>query len=410
MVTPSLSIAVPTYNRANYLKTFLTHLSSWKSFDFEVVISDNCSSDETPEVIKKFSKHLNIRSIRQIETIEVGCNFTAAYQNACGDYLFIVGDDDVLIEESILYAINIMKNDPNIVAVYGSAQYREHLTDKFIFNDMGSTSDKLERINLSNVEYIFDKMYVSEIFVVRREIFQRFCYFEKTGLILNWRFMVTLLEHGDVILIPNFLMLKYLSEDSGSYKSALSQSYYLSDFESFYATLRKNYDHGKIKSPPNINILFNKFLKAYEAGRINSLKLNNFLDSHHQVMKIYAWKGGQESVREWEQNYLIHAAAERITHLINLLHNIKTVIFENCKIGLFFGNILSKERKDIKIAYLHREEIISYSQQDDEFIFVQEYSTLQERISFTNTKLSHQRSLMDIIESCSVSGDHITVL
>ena len=67
-----LSICIPTFNRAELLKNTLTSIYSQKAnhSDFEVVISDNCSTDHTEEVVFEFlNNHNNINYIKLSEPI-----------------------------------------------------------------------------------------------------------------------------------------------------------------------------------------------------------------------------------------------------------------------------------------------------------------------------------------------------
>ncbi|MBQ3834188.1 MAG: glycosyltransferase family 2 protein, partial [Elusimicrobia bacterium] len=65
---PLLSICIPTYNRAEYLTQILNSIVENEGFgkDVEVVISDNCSTDNTEEVCKIFTeKYSNIKYFKQ---------------------------------------------------------------------------------------------------------------------------------------------------------------------------------------------------------------------------------------------------------------------------------------------------------------------------------------------------------
>lgn len=55
---PVLSICIPTFNRSTYLSNTLAQLTKEKIFtdsdDVEIVISDNCSSDDTEDICRKY--------------------------------------------------------------------------------------------------------------------------------------------------------------------------------------------------------------------------------------------------------------------------------------------------------------------------------------------------------------------
>ena len=64
MTKPLLSICIPTFNRSSYLRNTLNSIVSQQEFlseKVEIIISDNASTDETPDVVKEFTaKYSNI--------------------------------------------------------------------------------------------------------------------------------------------------------------------------------------------------------------------------------------------------------------------------------------------------------------------------------------------------------------
>ena len=96
---PLLTIAVPTFRRAANLRVLLEALAPQvKSLpQVELLISDNCSPDETPEVVREFQQAgLCCRYHRHEENIGPDANFLSCYEQAKGKYVWIFGDDDVL--------------------------------------------------------------------------------------------------------------------------------------------------------------------------------------------------------------------------------------------------------------------------------------------------------------------------
>ena len=64
MKKPFFSVVIPTYNQAKFLNKALDSLKAQKYQNFEVIILDNFSTDETYKVIKKFSKKIIYKKIR----------------------------------------------------------------------------------------------------------------------------------------------------------------------------------------------------------------------------------------------------------------------------------------------------------------------------------------------------------
>ncbi|WP_255011847.1 glycosyltransferase family 2 protein [Cyanobium sp. Cruz-8D1] len=94
-----LSICIPTWNRADLLEKQLDNIASAQQghcHDFEVVVIDNASSDNTWERIKNEAKsnRLFLKSLRNPVNVGIDLNFLRAFEHATGEWTWIIGDDD----------------------------------------------------------------------------------------------------------------------------------------------------------------------------------------------------------------------------------------------------------------------------------------------------------------------------
>ena len=112
---PLLTIAIPTFNRSGYLRLALTRImaevESVGAGRIEVLVSDNCSTDGTPEVVQKAeAAGLSIRYVRNSENIGWARNFAQCVDLAQGRYLLMSGDDDVLCEGALRLLVPYLEN------------------------------------------------------------------------------------------------------------------------------------------------------------------------------------------------------------------------------------------------------------------------------------------------------------
>ena len=111
---PLLSICIPTYNRADILKKSLESIVSQEEFldgnEVEVVISDNCSSDNTPEVAQDFVKKFGhkIKYFRNKENIE-NRNFALVLSQGNGEFLKICNDTLIYQPNSLKYLLHCVR-------------------------------------------------------------------------------------------------------------------------------------------------------------------------------------------------------------------------------------------------------------------------------------------------------------
>jgi glycosyltransferase involved in cell wall biosynthesis len=94
MKKPLVTIAVPTYNRANmFLKDVLDGALHQTYEHIEVLVSDNCSTDHTAELVQTYSDP-RLKYIRQKENIGAFNNMQYLVEQAKGDYFLMHHDDD----------------------------------------------------------------------------------------------------------------------------------------------------------------------------------------------------------------------------------------------------------------------------------------------------------------------------
>lgn len=113
---PKLTIAIPTFNRAGYLRMnlqrLLEELRTLPPGKIEVIVSDNHSVDETPEVVAQMvNAGLPIRYIRNERDLGSDANIAQCFNEARGDYVQIMGDDDLYIRGTLAEVVSAL--EPN---------------------------------------------------------------------------------------------------------------------------------------------------------------------------------------------------------------------------------------------------------------------------------------------------------
>jgi glycosyltransferase involved in cell wall biosynthesis len=97
-----ISVCIPQYNRSKYLLAVLESIRVQDYPEIEVIISDDCSTDDSAEVIPKYiaevqdKTHVRFKYIRQPQRLGYDGNLRAALGAAEGEYLFTLGNDDAL--------------------------------------------------------------------------------------------------------------------------------------------------------------------------------------------------------------------------------------------------------------------------------------------------------------------------
>lgn len=101
-----ISVCIPHYNRSRYLLAVLDSIACQSYPQLEVVISDDCSTDDSSEIIpayiarKKEETRARFRYIRQGRNLGYDGNTRAALAAGSGRYLLLLGNDDALSDET----------------------------------------------------------------------------------------------------------------------------------------------------------------------------------------------------------------------------------------------------------------------------------------------------------------------
>lgn len=113
---PFFSIVIPTYNRASDLQFALYCILRQSFLDFEIIISDNCSTDNTKAIINKLGDK-RIRYFKNEKNIGVTLNYKKALEYTRGKYVFLHSDDDFLLYENSLEEIynKVVKYNPGYI-------------------------------------------------------------------------------------------------------------------------------------------------------------------------------------------------------------------------------------------------------------------------------------------------------
>ena len=90
-INPLVSIGMPTYNGSKYIRQALVSLINQSYRNFELIISDNASTDNTEAICKEYRRRdKRIKYIRQKKNIGPINNFNFVLKEAKGEYCVLI--------------------------------------------------------------------------------------------------------------------------------------------------------------------------------------------------------------------------------------------------------------------------------------------------------------------------------
>lgn len=128
----SLSICIPTYNRADQLNNCLSSLIQSDLANLpgvQICISDNCSTDHTKQVIDEAGTVLDIKYRMNESNLGLARNVLEVVKMAEGEFVWILGDDDFMLPDACQKIIELIKNHSLVDYFYINSN---HLSVEFI--------------------------------------------------------------------------------------------------------------------------------------------------------------------------------------------------------------------------------------------------------------------------------------
>jgi glycosyltransferase involved in cell wall biosynthesis len=115
---PRLSIGLPVHNGEAYLSESLDALLAQSYQDFELIISDNASTDGTEEICRRYAAHdPRIRYLRQPANIGAAPNHNAVLEAARGELFKWASHDDLYDRDLLARCVEVLDTHPDVVLV-----------------------------------------------------------------------------------------------------------------------------------------------------------------------------------------------------------------------------------------------------------------------------------------------------
>ena len=112
---PTVSICLPVYNGARYLAEAIESALNQTYEDFELLIADDCSADDSPNIIERYSKRdQRITTWRNQSNLGLFQNYNACVSRASGKYIKLFAQDDIFHPELIDRLVNVLENNPSV--------------------------------------------------------------------------------------------------------------------------------------------------------------------------------------------------------------------------------------------------------------------------------------------------------
>lgn len=147
MSTATVSIGMPVYNAIGDIRRVLDSVLTQTFTDFELIISDNASTDGTAEVCAELASHdPRIRLIRQPRNLGATHNFRYVLEQATGEFFMWAASDDVRSPDFLAVNVGFLKANPEFVASTSPVRFDDGDFHERNMGDSSLTGDTPSRL------------------------------------------------------------------------------------------------------------------------------------------------------------------------------------------------------------------------------------------------------------------------
>ena len=221
MKTPKVSVIVPNYNHSRFLRQRIDSILDQKYQDFELILLDDCSSDQSREILSSYQANSHVSHVvfNNVNSGNPFLQWVKGIELSIGEYIWIAESDDVADEDFLMTLIPMMEEDPKSVIAF-SHSYLLDENGIQINNDFHGQSnpdevkyyngDDFARRIMTTCNYIFNASMV----VFRRSAYAcvngEFVHYRTCG---DWAFWMSICLQGNVIEVGRRLSYFRQHED-----------------------------------------------------------------------------------------------------------------------------------------------------------------------------------------------------
>ncbi len=167
---PLISVIIATYNRAASLRRAIQSVMEQPGDYFEVVIGNDASPDNTDEVVQPYLSDSRVRYYANPSNLGMQENYLKIFGEAHGDYIFILTDDDWLLDGALAAVAEVIKLYPQVGYILSDLPTVDARTGAIIGVDRAYSADRLLEPTLKTLAGLAGLAWVLSRQVLKREL------------------------------------------------------------------------------------------------------------------------------------------------------------------------------------------------------------------------------------------------
>ena len=294
----NISVIIPTYNRAEYLVKAVDSVLSQTYQDVEIIIIDDGSTDNTKEVLKKYTGKPQAIKYTYQNNAGAAAARNAGLKMAAGEYIAFLDSDDLWLPEKLEKQIKMMEDNPYFDMIF--CDMRQECDGKIIYNSFLREVSKFNYKREINLEDLLARNFIfTPTILIKKKCFADGLMFnQKLQINEDYNMWLRIAQKFRIGFLDDILVVRGVHETNISrYLDKVFKSE-LETLKFFLLTCKNNKLRNKVKGRMK-NITYNLGYYYFEKNRrLDALKyfaislvsakhiLNNLILKHNLLKNI----------------------------------------------------------------------------------------------------------------------------
>ena len=211
---PKISILCPAYNHEKYIKHFIKSVLSQTEQDFELIIVDDCSTDNTIAEIEAFNDE-RIKLYKHDFNMGINATLTDLIKFANSNILATIASDDILMPNYIEEVLKIFNKNKNTSVVYVSLKYMDEFNE--LKNDGLILNENEDKYEILKKHFLYENRLPSPGMAFKKDAIKKYLPLP-AGLIQysDWQLHNKLLLDNEISITSKQLIGYRISSNSAS--------------------------------------------------------------------------------------------------------------------------------------------------------------------------------------------------
>jgi alpha-1,3-rhamnosyltransferase len=227
----NFSIILTTYNSAKFIVDALESVAQQSFTDFELIVTDDCSTDNTVEIVKTYLQNSTSLSnktkvIEQEVNIGIAKNENSAISIAQGEWIHVLAGDDALMPDALQNVADFIANNLSANFIHGIAEqysddFHEHNFDKILYPDFSKHTVVHLNAKMQYKQLLKGNCIVATTTFFKKEALGKVGFFDETIYNLDdWTTFLNITKSGETFYFIPQILAKYRSHQGSVCNSA----------------------------------------------------------------------------------------------------------------------------------------------------------------------------------------------